>query len=682
MKKNIFITLLLLLSIFKITAEDVKLPRLAVVEFSINDPSNSKLVNDAVAVRNQVQSNFVKTGRYDVIARAEIDKLLENQQIAVSSISDKKNLQRLSMLQIAYLITGSVDSLDNKYVVTISMLDVATGQFIHSDETLMGNTATEIYQNTASLVTRFMNSLKSGGSEIISEPTRRNTASVGAIGIHVETGIAGVLYLQENNDWKELASLWDNDSYDIPIDRPAVYSIKIRYPDGAELTRKVNVNARGIFNILFTLPPENCKVVSVTGTTAKLSWTYEEGINHYSVKYYPTGNPNNYNTVHTGYGSLDSSITVTGLKVGTEYTFEIESMEDYSNSSGKSYPSKPTIIKGRTSSLKVDSISAEQVYYNRAAIKYEISDEASNANHIWYYSKNADFSTAQKLKSKNYTGDNIDELLGLSPNTSYFLWLVLSENNQEGKPSSRIKIQTTAYPYVPDEVFVEGGSFVMGASDGGNDEKPIHKVTVSSFRICKHEVTQADWQAIMGTNPSHYKGDNRPVGGVSWCDAVEFCNRLSENQGLVPCYKKDGNSYTCDFKANGYRLPTEAEWEYAARGGKKSNGCNYSGSNNIGSVAWCGYTSSTHEVMTKQPNELGVYDMSGNVWEWCWDWYDSYSSSDQTNPIGTSSGSSRVKRGGSWISMSSDCRVANRDDCSPNGTNDLLGFRVVRSSSN
>ena len=217
-------------------------------------------------------------------------------------------------------------------------------------------------------------------------------------------------------------------------------------------------------------------------------------------------------------------------------------------------------------------------------------------------------------------------------------------------------------------VYVEGGTFTMGAtpeqgSDAYNNEKPSHKVTLSSYYIGKYEVTQAQWRAIMGENPSYFTGDNNPVEKVSWYEAQEFCKKLSQLTG-----KK-------------YRLPTEAEWEYAARGGKKSKGYKYSGSNTIGDVAWYDLNSGrkTHPIGQKQPNELGIYDMSGNVHEWCYDWYSSsyYSSSPQTNPKGAASGSDRVNRGGSWYSNAGGCRLTIRFNYYPGSSGSNLGLRVV-----
>ncbi len=231
-------------------------------------------------------------------------------------------------------------------------------------------------------------------------------------------------------------------------------------------------------------------------------------------------------------------------------------------------------------------------------------------------------------------------------------------------------------------VFVQGGTFQMGSNSGDSDEKPVHSVTVSDFYIGKYEVTQTEWKEVMGNNPSFRKGDNFPVEKVSWYDAVEFCNKKSRAKGLTPCYTGSGKNITCNFNANGYRLPTEAEWEYAARGGNKSKGYTYSGSNTIGNVAWYNNNSgiTTHPVGKKHPNELGIYDMSGNVFEWCWDWKGSYGSSSQTNPTGASDGSRRVRRGGSLYSVAMYCRVAIRHHSIPDLTLNYIGFRLLRGS--
>ncbi len=229
-------------------------------------------------------------------------------------------------------------------------------------------------------------------------------------------------------------------------------------------------------------------------------------------------------------------------------------------------------------------------------------------------------------------------------------------------------------------VAVEGGTFTMGAtaeqgSDAYNDEYPAHQVTLSSFSIGETEVTQELWQAVMGSNPSYFNGGNygtnlqRPVECVSWNDCQQFITKLNQMTGKQ------------------FRLPTEAEWEYAARGGNRSQGYKYSGSNNVDYVAWywgnipsqssgtSGY--GTQTVATKQANELGIYDMSGNVWEWCLDWYSSYSTDPQTNPTGPATGSYRVGRGGSWDYDARGCRVSYRNRGSADYRFSRLGLRLA-----
>ncbi|MDD3405556.1 MAG: SUMF1/EgtB/PvdO family nonheme iron enzyme [Paludibacteraceae bacterium] len=221
-------------------------------------------------------------------------------------------------------------------------------------------------------------------------------------------------------------------------------------------------------------------------------------------------------------------------------------------------------------------------------------------------------------------------------------------------------------------ITVAGGTFQMGAqstdpngqnydAEANSYENPVHQVTLIAFTIGETEVTQALWEEVMGSNPSYFKDPDLPVEQVSWDDCQTFLTKLNQLTGKT------------------FRLPTEAEWEYAARGGNKSQGYKYSGSNTIGNVAWYydNGGSKTHAVGTKQANELGIYDMSGNVWEWCSDWYDSYSSSSQTNPTGAASGSYRVLRGGSWNYNATFCRVSLRSGYYPDGRYFSRGLRLV-----
>ncbi len=258
------------------------------------------------------------------------------------------------------------------------------------------------------------------------------------------------------------------------------------------------------------------------------------------------------------------------------------------------------------------------------------------------------------LPISDATGDVGDQV---TPGSAREIYWPVTDSSPTGKD-----VRFTVWPYNPPPpgmVYVEGGIFQMGSNSGDGDEKPVHTVTVKSFFMDKTEVTQAEYRRVMGKNPSNFSGcDECPVETVSWDDAMSYAHKV------------------------GKRLPTEAEWEYAARGGNQSKGTIYSGSNDLGSVGWYSDNSGskTHPVGQKQPNELGLYDMSGNVWEWCADWYagDYYSQSPGVNPPGPASGPNRVLRGGSWLNVGYYCRVANRSWSLPVLRDLNLGFRCIQ----
>ena len=233
-------------------------------------------------------------------------------------------------------------------------------------------------------------------------------------------------------------------------------------------------------------------------------------------------------------------------------------------------------------------------------------------------------------------------------------------------------------------VRINGGTFMMGsaASEAGrdSDEGPRRQVTISPFLMGRHEVTQKEYQEVMGVNPSHFSGDTLPVEMVSWFDAIEYCNRLSQREGLTPAYtiSGSGDSRTVRWNqsANGYRLPTEAEWEYAARAGTTTP---FNTGENI-TIQQANFNNSrgrTAPVGSYAANAWGLHDMHGNVWEWVWDWFGTYPSNAQIDPMGASSGSDRVSRGGSW-GAAGNVRSANRSCYTPSRRCNNLGFRVVR----
>lgn len=299
------------------------------------------------------------------------------------------------------------------------------------------------------------------------------------------------------------------------------------------------------------------------------------------------------------------------------------------------------------------------------------------------------------------------KLFDVEPSKAYYEYYIVTVDTL-GNKSSGIskKVYVAAVSKIP-EGFVEIPAASISVSETWTPASDVfvsgRKLEIASFYMSDHEVTRGEYKAVMGSDPSTAKaygkdgneltGDdnvkNNPVNNISWYDALVYCNTRSINEGLTPCYKIDGktdpsewgavptennstwDAATCDSKANGYRLPTEVEWEWAARGGEKYT---YAGSDTIGDVAWYG-TNGTRDVKSKNANGYGLYDMSGNVWEWCWDWYGGISS--DTPDEGPASGSYRCYRGGSWYFSANDAQVAYRNNNNPNYRKNYIGFRVV-----
>ncbi len=260
--------------------------------------------------------------------------------------------------------------------------------------------------------------------------------------------------------------------------------------------------------------------------------------------------------------------------------------------------------------------------------------------------------TSKYQKAHNVLQNALNKLLEVTPEKN----VPFADLNLEPDPKVLDQIATNM-------VAVEGGEFLMGAgpddAEADTNERPQHLVKLDGFHISRYPVTQAQWVAVMGNNPSFFRGcDDCPVEQVSWNDIQDFIRKLNQQTG------------------KNYRLPTEAEWEFAARGGNLSKGYRYAGSDDLSRVAWYA-GGKTHAVGQKQANELGIYDMSGKVREWCEDWYGDYSNTAQTNPKGPSSGSDRVLRGGSWADSARNCRVSDRYNCIPDRRYSPHGFRLV-----
>lgn len=246
------------------------------------------------------------------------------------------------------------------------------------------------------------------------------------------------------------------------------------------------------------------------------------------------------------------------------------------------------------------------------------------------------------------------------------LWANRENNEVNNSDAPSQSIPQPIMELIHDMVRVEGGTFTMGGTreqgeDAFEDETPTHKVTLSTFSIGRYPITQEQWEAVMGTNPSHFKGAKLPVESVNWFDCQDFAQKLSKMTGRK------------------FRLPTEAEWEYAARGGKRGKRYKFSGGNILNQVGWYNENSGniSHEVGKKSPNELGIYDMSGNIWEWVQDWKGDYTEEDQENPKGPEEGIERICRGGGWNREIDRARVSYRGDDQPDLRYCSLGLRIA-----
>ena len=356
------------------------------------------------------------------------------------------------------------------------------------------------------------------------------------------------------------------------------------------------------------------------------------------------------------------SLTLTGLNSNTYYYYKAY----ITTRDGQTVNSSVNSFKTEIPPLYVSSTMIESTY---RAGTHQLDVLARNA---WTIASNQSWCTVQPESGdgdSEITVSVTENLSGAPRNATLTLTdgNLLLEVTVEQSFLIRGNIE-------PEMVFVAGGAFTMGCTqEQGNDcysdEIPAHQVTVSDFYLSKHEVTQAQWRDVMGYNPSYFTGDSLPVENVSWNEIQEYITQLNTLTGKQ------------------YRLPTEAEWEFAARGGVGSRGYMYSGSNTVESVAWFwnnipsqtmgaeGY--GTQPAGTKSPNELGIFDMSGNVFEWCNDWYGEYDGSSQTDPAGPLSGTYRVVRGGSWNSGYRDANVSSRGFIMPTLSYNYLGFRLA-----
>ncbi len=423
------------------------------------------------------------------------------------------------------------------------------------------------------------------------------------------------------------------------------------------------------------------EVTDVTAVSAVVSAYVGAGCDGRGVCWSTSPNPtiSGSHTINgSGIGSFTSNIT--GLTDNTKYYVRAYA----TNSAGTSYGEQKSFTTQSFSVPTVKTSSVSNIAGTTATCGGNVTSDggATVTAHgvCWSTSQNPTVAGSHTTDGSG-TGSFTSSIIGLTENTTYYVraYATNSKGTSYGEQKNfttqsgggdqiqSFTVNGVSFKMIP----VEGGTFTMGAtseqgSDAYDDETPTHSVTLSDYYIGEFEVTQKLWEAVMGSNPSYFNGDNLPVEDVSWNDCQEFINEL--NRLCVG-----------QLKGKTFSLPTEAQREYAARGGNRSRGYKYSGSNSISEVAWYydNSGSKTHTVGTKSPNELGIYDMSGNVWEWCQDWYGSYGSGSQTNPMGPSFGADRVNRGGCWYSRAGRCRISDRGYGAPSYRSIYLGFRVV-----
>lgn len=449
-----------------------------------------------------------------------------------------------------------------------------------------------------------------------------------------------------------------------------------------------------------TYPSNNSRDIPTGNITLK--WESKESDLTYRIEFdgktYTTKNKS-YTVSANERGKTYSWKVVSVNEFGKETTSETYSFTTQSNRAPNA-PSVPSPHNYATNQPTTITLSWECGDPDGDAVTYDV-----------YFGTSSNSMTKVSINQSGSTL-NIGDLRTLSYETTYY-WKVVAKDSEGATTEGPVwKFTTQSAPtspsytpssIVPQMVLVEKGSFTMGDTwgDGSSNELPVHQVTLTyDLEVGKYEVTFDEYDAFCDATGRNKPKDSgwgrgqRPVIWVSWWDAIAYCNWLSVKKGLPVAYRlkgevsegqlldSNGNVTTDITKVVGYRLPTEAEWEYAARGGKYNSPYKYSGSDNVGDVAWYDSNSGgkTQEVGKKSPNELGIYDMSGNVWEWCSDWYSNtyYDNSPTTNPYNNTVGSYKVVRGGGWINDAAHVRVADREDDKPASTYSCLGFRVAR----
>jgi len=439
------------------------------------------------------------------------------------------------------------------------------------------------------------------------------------------------------------------------------------------------------------------EVSNITRTSATSGGTNDDGgltISQRGVCWNTSGSPTLQNCLgHTTDGSGSGSFTseITDLNDGITYFISAYATNEKGTGSGEAIIFKTLELTLPT----VETANITNITDNSATGGGNVNSDGNGTvtarGVCWNTTGNPSLQNNTGYTSNgSATGTFISQLIGLAENTTYYV--AAYATNEKGTAYGQVMDFITEEHFA-EFVNVAGGTFQMGSNDGGSEEQPIHAVTLSSFEITKYEITNGQYCEFLNSIGCSSNGsfNDAEYGTVEYIDMDDSDCQVNYTGGqFVPEIGKDNfpvievSWYGANAFAKwvGGRLPTEAEWEFAARGGNSSNGYTYSGSNNIDEVAWYSSNSGghTHEVGTKTANELGIHDMSGNVWEWCNDWYNGgyYSISPENNPQGPASGTYRVLRGGSWFNDADVCRVASRSGGNPDDTGSGIGFRIAR----